>query len=31
MFLMRNVNAYLSQSVYLIGQYKEKTQVKIKL
>jgi hypothetical protein len=30
-FLMGNVSAYLSQSVYFIGQYKEKTQVKIKL
>jgi hypothetical protein len=31
MFLMGKVSAYLSQSVYFIGQYKEKTQVKIKL
>jgi hypothetical protein len=31
MFLMGNVTAYLSQSLYFIGQYKEKTQVKIKL
>jgi hypothetical protein len=31
MFLMGNVSAYLSHSVYFIGQYKEKTQVKIKL
>jgi hypothetical protein len=31
MFLMGNVSAYLSQIVYFIGQYKEKTQVKIKL
>jgi hypothetical protein len=31
MFLMEIVSAYLSQSVYSIGQYKEKTQVKIKL
>jgi hypothetical protein len=30
-FLMGNVSAYLSQSGYFIGQYKEKTQVKIKL
>jgi hypothetical protein len=30
-FLMGNVSAYLSQNVYFIGQYKEKTQVKIKL
>jgi hypothetical protein len=30
-FLVGNVTAYLSQSVYCIGQYKEKTQVKIKL
>jgi hypothetical protein len=28
---MGNVSAYLSQSVYFIGQYREKTQVKIKL
>jgi hypothetical protein len=28
---MGNVSTYLSQSVYFIGQYKEKTQVKIKL
>jgi hypothetical protein len=28
---MGNVSSYLSQSVFLIGQYKEKTQVKIKL
>jgi hypothetical protein len=27
-FLMGNMSAYLSQSVYFIGQYKEKTQVK---
>jgi hypothetical protein len=26
---MGNVSTYLSQSVYFIGQYKEKTQVKI--
>jgi hypothetical protein len=31
MFLMGNVSTYLSQSVYFIRQYKEKTQVKIKL
>jgi hypothetical protein len=31
MFLKENVSTYLSQSVYFIGQYKEKTQVKIKL
>jgi hypothetical protein len=31
MFLMANVSAYLSQSVYFIGQYREKTRVKIKL
>jgi hypothetical protein len=31
MFLMGNVSAYLTQSVILIGQYKEKTQVIIKL
>jgi hypothetical protein len=31
MFLMGNVSTNLSQSVYFIGQYKEKTQVKIKL
>jgi hypothetical protein len=30
-FLMGNVSTYLSQSVYFIGQYKEKTRVKIKL
>jgi hypothetical protein len=30
-FLVGNVKAYLRQSVYFIGQYKEKTQVKIKL
>jgi hypothetical protein len=30
-FLMGNMSSYLSQSVYFIGQYKEKTQVKIKL
>jgi hypothetical protein len=30
-FLMGNMSAYLSQSVYFTGQYKEKTQVKIKL
>jgi hypothetical protein len=30
MFLVGNVSAYLSQNVYFIGQYKEKTQVKIK-
>jgi hypothetical protein len=28
---MGKVSADLSQSVYFIGQYKEKTQVKIKL
>jgi hypothetical protein len=28
---MGNVGAYLSQRVYFRGQYKEKTQVKIKL
>jgi hypothetical protein len=28
---MGNVSADLSQSIYFIGQYKEKTQVKIKL
>jgi hypothetical protein len=28
---MGKVSTYLSQSVYFIGQYKEKTQVKIKL
>jgi hypothetical protein len=31
MHLVGNVSTYLSQSVYFIGQYKEKTQVKIKL
>jgi hypothetical protein len=31
MFLVGNMSAYLSQSVYFIGEYKEKTQVKIKL
>jgi hypothetical protein len=31
MFLMGNASAYLSQSGYFIGQYKENTQVKIKL
>jgi hypothetical protein len=31
MFLVGNVSTYLSQSVYFIGQYKEKTQVKIEL
>jgi hypothetical protein len=31
MFLVGNVSAYLSQSAFFIGQYKEKTQVKIKL
>jgi hypothetical protein len=31
MFLVGNVKAYLRQSVYFIGQCKEKTQVKIKL
>jgi hypothetical protein len=30
-FLMGNMSVYLSQGVYFIGQYKEKTQVKIKL
>jgi hypothetical protein len=30
-FLVGNVSTYLSQSVYFIGQYKKKTQVKIKL
>jgi hypothetical protein len=30
-FLVGDVSTYLSQSVYFIGQYKEKTQVKIKL
>jgi hypothetical protein len=30
-FLVGNVSAYLSQGIYFIGQYKEKTQVKIKL
>jgi hypothetical protein len=27
-FPMGNVSTYLSQSIYFIGQYKEKTQVK---
>jgi hypothetical protein len=31
MFLKGNVSTSLSQSVYFIGQYKEKTQVKIRL
>jgi hypothetical protein len=31
MFLVGNVSVDLSQSVYFIGQYKEMTQVKIKL
>jgi hypothetical protein len=31
MFLVENVSACLSQSVYFIGQYKENTQVKVKL
>jgi hypothetical protein len=31
MFLVGKVSAFLSQSIYFIGQYKEKTQVKIKL
>jgi hypothetical protein len=31
MFLVGNVTAYLSQSVYFIGQYKEMSQIKIKL
>jgi hypothetical protein len=30
-FLVGYVSTYLSWSVYFIGQYKEKTQVKIKL
>jgi hypothetical protein len=31
MFLVGYVRAYLGQSVYFLGQYKEKTHVKIKL
>jgi hypothetical protein len=31
LFLVGYMSAYLSQSVYFIGQYKEMTQVKIKL
>jgi hypothetical protein len=30
-FLVGNMSTYLSQRVYFIGQYKEKTQVKVKL
>jgi hypothetical protein len=31
MFLVGNLSAYLNQSVHFIHQYKEMTQVKIKL
>jgi hypothetical protein len=31
MFLVRNMSAFLSQSVSFISQYKEMTQVKMKL
>jgi hypothetical protein len=31
MFLVGYLSAYLSQSVYFIGQYKEMTQIKMKL
>jgi hypothetical protein len=31
MFLVGYVSAYLSQTVYFIGQYKEMNQVKIRL
>jgi hypothetical protein len=31
MFLVGYMSAYLNQSVYFIGQYKEMNQVKIKL